>query len=75
MNEGTQSYEGQVADAARTFADAEAAAKEARAQLNASVARAREAGIPVATLLGMTGWKQPKSIRDAILAHRKAVGS
>jgi hypothetical protein len=75
MNTNGNEYESSVAVAAARFAEAERNAKRARADLNAAVAEARDHGVRVDRLLELAGWKQPKSVRDAVLAHRKAVGS
>lgn len=44
---------------------------EARDLLNATVVEAREAGVTATKVMAAVGWKQRKSVRDAIAAHQR----
>jgi len=59
--------------ARRKLEEAEAAVAEARMDLNAEVKRARHAAITVQKVMETVGWKQPKSVYDALKAYDAAM--
>lgn len=55
------------------LAMAEQAVAEARMNLNAEVKRARHAALTVQKVMETVGWKQPKSVYDALKAYETAM--
>lgn len=73
MSDVTQ-YEERLSHAAAAHVWAQGEAKRARKALNANVAVAHKGGVQLARIMQLCGWKQAKSVYDAIKAHNKAGG-
>jgi ATP/ADP translocase len=68
-------YEAELERAAAVHKAAQYDAFEARYDLNAKVAAAHAGGVPLSTIMRLCGWKQPKSVYDAIRSYRTDGGA